>query len=54
MAREIDDAHLNLGAILFPDLDQADFTGPFEVFSRLPNSTFHILVVQRAAARLGT
>ena len=38
-----DDTHLQLGAILFPDLDQADFTGPFEVLSRLPNSTFHIL-----------
>jgi cyclohexyl-isocyanide hydratase len=38
-----DGAHLNIGAILFPDLDQADFTGPFEVLSRLPNSTFHIL-----------
>ena len=35
--------HLNLGAIIFPGLDQTDFTAPFEVLSRLPNSTFHIL-----------
>ena len=36
-------SHLHLGAILFPAMDQADFTGPFEVLSRLPNSRFHIL-----------
>ena len=35
--------HLNIGAIIFPNLDQTDFTAPFEVLSRLPNSSFHIL-----------
>jgi cyclohexyl-isocyanide hydratase len=35
--------HLNIGAIIFPGLDQTDFTAPFEVLSRLPNSIFHIL-----------
>jgi cyclohexyl-isocyanide hydratase len=35
--------HLNIGAIIFPGIDQADLTGPFEVLSRLPNSTFHVL-----------
>lgn len=35
--------HLNIGAIIFPSLDQTDFTAPFEVLSRLPNSTFHVL-----------
>lgn len=34
---------LQLGAILFPGMDQADFTGPFEVLSRLPESRFAIL-----------
>ena len=34
------DGHLSIGAIVFPDVDQFDFTGPFEVFSRLPSSTF--------------
>ena len=29
--------------MLFPDLDQCDFTGPFEILSRVPNSSFHIL-----------
>jgi len=34
--------HLHIGAIIFPRLDQIDFTGPFEVLSRLPNVTFHV------------
>jgi cyclohexyl-isocyanide hydratase len=34
--------HLHIGAFLFEDVDQMDFTGPFEVLSRLPDSTFHI------------
>ncbi|MBV9386510.1 MAG: DJ-1/PfpI family protein [Chroococcidiopsidaceae cyanobacterium CP_BM_ER_R8_30] len=38
-----EEIHLNIGAIIFPNLDQTDFTAPFEVLSRLPNSTFHIL-----------
>jgi cyclohexyl-isocyanide hydratase len=37
------EVHLNLGAILFPRMDQTDFTAPFEVLARLPNSTFHVL-----------
>jgi cyclohexyl-isocyanide hydratase len=37
------EVHLNLGAILFPRMDQTDFTAPFEVLSRLPNSTFHVV-----------
>jgi len=35
--------HLSIGAIIYPQIDQADFTGPFEVLSRIPNSTFHVL-----------
>lgn len=35
--------HLNVGALVFPQMDQIDLTGPFEVLSRLPNSTFHLL-----------
>jgi cyclohexyl-isocyanide hydratase len=38
-----ENVHLNLGAIIFPQVDQTDFTAPFEVLSRLPNSTFHVL-----------
>jgi cyclohexyl-isocyanide hydratase len=38
-----EEVHLNLGGLLFPRMDQTDFTGPFEVLSRLPNSTFHVI-----------
>lgn len=37
------DTHLRLGGLLFPDIDQTDFTGPFEVLSRLPDSTFYVI-----------
>jgi cyclohexyl-isocyanide hydratase len=36
------DRHLEIGSLLFDQLDQIDLTGPFEVFSRLPNSTCRI------------
>jgi cyclohexyl-isocyanide hydratase len=45
------DAHLEIGAIIFPEIDQADFTGPFEVLSRLPDSRFHILAKEKAPVR---
>jgi cyclohexyl-isocyanide hydratase len=35
--------HLHVGAVIYPEMDQIDFTGPFEVLSRLPDSTFHVL-----------
>lgn len=34
--------HLNIGAIAFPAMDQADLTGPFEVLSRIPDASFHL------------
>lgn len=37
-----DDTHLQIGSLLFEGLDQIDLTGPFEVLSRLPNSTYKI------------
>lgn len=36
-------AQLNIGAIIFPRMDQIDFTGPFEVLSRIHDSSFHVL-----------
>lgn len=36
------DAHLQIGCLLFEGLDQIDLTGPFEVLSRMPNSTYRI------------
>jgi cyclohexyl-isocyanide hydratase len=37
-----DDVHLEIGSLLFDRLDQIDLTGPFEVLSRIPNSTYRI------------
>ena len=34
--------HLQIGSLLFEGVDQIDLTGPFEVLSRIPNSTYRI------------
>jgi cyclohexyl-isocyanide hydratase len=34
---------LTIGCLIFPRLDQIDFTGPFEVLSRIPNSTIRVI-----------
>jgi cyclohexyl-isocyanide hydratase len=34
---------MNIGALIFPDMDQLDFTGPFEVLARLPETRFYLL-----------
>jgi cyclohexyl-isocyanide hydratase len=34
---------LQIGFLLFPNLTQLDLTGPWEVFSKLPNATCHLL-----------
>ena len=36
------DTHLHIGSLLFEGVDQIDLTGPFEVPSRIPNSTYRI------------
>lgn len=36
------DTHLEIGSLLFEGLDQIDLTGPFEVLSRIPNSTYRL------------
>jgi cyclohexyl-isocyanide hydratase len=36
------DTPLQIGSLLFEGLDQIDLTGPFEVLSRIPNSTYRI------------
>jgi cyclohexyl-isocyanide hydratase len=43
--------HLRIGAVIFPEMDQIDFTGPFEVLSRLPDSTFHVLWKEKRPLR---
>jgi cyclohexyl-isocyanide hydratase len=35
--------HLLIGGLIFPGMDQCDFTGPFEALSRVPNSSFFTL-----------
>jgi hypothetical protein len=37
--------YLEIGAIIFPRIDQFDFTGPFEMLPRIPNSTLRLPVV---------
>jgi cyclohexyl-isocyanide hydratase len=37
-----DNTHLVIGSLLFEGVDQIDLTGPFEVLSRIPNSTYRI------------
>lgn len=34
------DTHLTIGGLIFPNMDQCDFTGPFEALARVPNSRF--------------
>jgi cyclohexyl-isocyanide hydratase len=43
--------HLTIGAVIYPRMDQIDFTGPFEVFSRIPNATVHVMAKERAPLR---
>lgn len=34
------DTHLTIGGLVYPNMDQCDFTGPFEALARIPNSHF--------------
>ncbi|HXP31082.1 MAG TPA: DJ-1/PfpI family protein [Stellaceae bacterium] len=45
------DIHLQIGSLLFEGLDQIDLTGPFEVLSRIPNSTYRIFGKTAAPTR---
>jgi len=45
------DTHLNIGSLLFEGIDQIDLTGPFEVLSRVPNSTYRIYGKTMASVR---
>lgn len=45
------DTHLQIGSLLFEGLDQIDLTGPFEVLSRIPNSTYRIYAKSKAPVR---
>lgn len=43
--------HLNIGALVFPLMDQIDLTGPFAVLARLPNSSIQLLWKNTAPIR---
>jgi cyclohexyl-isocyanide hydratase len=34
---------LSIGMVMFPNLTQLDFTGPYEIFAKLPNTQLHLL-----------
>jgi cyclohexyl-isocyanide hydratase len=36
------DTHLEIGSLVLDGMDQIDLTGPFEVLSRIPNSTYRL------------
>lgn len=42
---------LSVGSLIFGCMDQIDFTGPFEVLSRMPNSTIQIVGKEPAPVR---
>ena len=44
-------SHLEIGAIVFPLMDQIDLTGPFEVLSRMPDASFHLLWKEKRPCR---
>src|SRR5271169_3522046 len=46
-----DGVHLHIGSLLFEGVDQIDLTGPFEVLSRIPNSTYRIYGKTAATVR---
>lgn len=43
--------HLTVGCLIFERQDQIDFTGPFEVFSRIPDCTVRVIAKTRSPVR---
>jgi len=44
-------APLTVGMVLFPKLTQLDLAGPYEVFSRMPNTKVHLVAATSAPVR---
>lgn len=42
---------MKIGGLIFPGIDQADFTGPFEVLSRLPDADFLVIGKDRSPVK---
>lgn len=47
MAASTHEPPLTIGGLIFPGMDQGDFTGPFTVLSRVPNARFLTLWKER-------
>src|SRR4029078_3546670 len=45
------DQRIQIGAIVFPQMDQMDLTGPFAVLSRVPNSSVQLVWKKRNPVR---
>jgi cyclohexyl-isocyanide hydratase len=43
--------HVTIGCLIFPRMDQIDFTGPFEVLSRISDSTLHVIAKTNSPLR---
>jgi cyclohexyl-isocyanide hydratase len=43
MSNPASNHQLQVGILIFPELDQLDFTGPFEVLARMPDSKLHLV-----------
>jgi cyclohexyl-isocyanide hydratase len=48
---ELSERPLSVGCLIFGQMDQIDFTGPFEVLSRMPDTTVQIIGKHRGAIR---
>ncbi len=44
-------ASLEIGIIIYPNMDQIDFTGPFEVLVRVPGARIHVIGTEKGAFR---
>jgi cyclohexyl-isocyanide hydratase len=45
------DQPLSVGCLIFERMDQIDFTGPFEVLSRMPDTTIRVIAKELAPVR---
>ena len=48
---ELSTRPLSVGCLIFEQMDQIDFTGPFEVLSRMPGTTIQIIGKERSPVR---
>jgi len=53
--QELQETAVRIGMLIFPDMTQLDFTGPYEVFSQTPGATVHVIAAaaQPVAAKGG-